>query len=60
MDNFPVLETERLLLREFRESDAQAVFDIFSLDEVTWYLDSVTMQELSAVITAPSSSSTQV
>lgn len=46
MDKFPVLETERLILREFREADAQAVFDIFALDEVTRYLDSKTMHSI--------------
>jgi len=46
MDRFPTLETERLLLREFQESDAQAVYDIFSLDQVTWYLDSETMHAI--------------
>jgi hypothetical protein len=30
VEGFPVLRTERLVLREFKDSDAQAVFDIFS------------------------------
>lgn len=34
---FPVLETERLVLRAFRPSDAPAVFDIFSKEIVTRY-----------------------
>ena len=46
MDRFPTLETPRLLLREFQESDAQAVFETFSLDQVTWYLDSETMHTI--------------
>ncbi|WHY55914.1 GNAT family N-acetyltransferase [Peribacillus simplex] len=32
---FPVLNTERLCFREIRESDAQAVFQCLSKDEVT-------------------------
>lgn len=43
MDTFPVIKTDRLLLRGFVQADAQAVFDIFSLDEVTIFLDSETM-----------------
>jgi ribosomal-protein-alanine N-acetyltransferase len=46
MDTFPVLKTDRLLLREFVQTDAQAVFDIFSLDQVTIFLDSETMQTI--------------
>jgi len=36
---FPVLETERLLLRRFSEADAEALFHIRSLDDVIRYLD---------------------
>lgn len=36
---FPVLQTERLLLRRFSERDAEALFHIRSLDEVVRYLD---------------------
>ena len=36
---FPVIETERLVLRELREGDAQAVFQIFGDDAVTRYYD---------------------
>lgn len=43
MDAFPVLKADRLLLREFVHTDAQAVFDIFSLNEVAVFLDSETM-----------------
>lgn len=46
MDEFPVLETERLLLREFQASDALAVFDIFSRDEVTRYTNPETMHSV--------------
>ncbi|MDV2685646.1 GNAT family protein [Alkalihalophilus lindianensis] len=31
---FPVLETERLTLREIKEEDAPTIFDCFSIDEV--------------------------
>lgn len=43
---FPALDTERLTLREYRASDAQAVFDIFSQDSVTRYYILETMQSL--------------
>lgn len=43
---FPVLETERLALREFQDSDTQAVFDIYSQDNVTKYVDSATMKSV--------------
>jgi len=46
VEDFPVLRTERLLLREFEEFDAQAVFDIFSHVNVTKYVDSETMQSI--------------
>jgi [ribosomal protein S5]-alanine N-acetyltransferase len=46
MDTFPVLETQRLVLREFRPQDAQAVFEIFSQEIVTRSLDSLTMQSV--------------
>lgn len=39
IDDFPVLETEHLVLREFRDSDAQSVFDILSQDIVTRYVN---------------------
>ena len=46
MNNFPIPETEQLVLREFQDPGAQAAFDIFSQDSTTWYLDSVTMQSV--------------
>ena len=46
MSQFPALDTERLMLREYRASDAQAVFDIFSQDIVTRYYILETMQSL--------------
>lgn len=39
MDVFPVLETERFILRELRIEDASDVFHYFSKDEVTQYYD---------------------
>lgn len=46
MSEFPVLHTERLVLREFRHSDAQAVFAIFAQDAVTEYHNVETMQSI--------------
>jgi ribosomal-protein-alanine N-acetyltransferase len=46
MINFPVMQTERLLLREFNQSDARSVFDIFSQDRVTKYLNVETMHSI--------------
>jgi ribosomal-protein-alanine N-acetyltransferase len=37
MSDFPVLSTQRLILREFSPSDARAVYDIFSRDVVTMH-----------------------
>lgn len=46
MNQFPVLQTKRLILREFRPSDAQAVFAIFSQDVATKYHNVETMQSV--------------
>jgi ribosomal-protein-alanine N-acetyltransferase len=46
MSEFPVLQTKRLVLREFRRSDAQAAFEIFSQDAVTKYHNVETMQSI--------------
>jgi ribosomal-protein-alanine N-acetyltransferase len=46
MSTFPVLETQRLMLREFQKSDALAVFDIFFRDIVTRYHNAETMQSV--------------
>ena len=46
MDQFPVLKTERLVLREFRDTDAQAVFEIFSQERVTRYLNTDVMHSV--------------
>jgi len=40
--DFQILETERLRLREIRDSDADAVFEIFGDDAVTRFYDLAT------------------
>ncbi|WP_309137866.1 hypothetical protein [Paenibacillus sp. SC116] len=37
--SFPILETERLILRQLRLEDAIELFDYFSKDEVTEFYD---------------------
>ncbi len=39
MEGFPVIYSQRLVLRAFSEADIPALFDIFSRDEVTQYYD---------------------
>ncbi len=39
MGQFPELRTDRLALREFRRTDAQALFEVLSRKDVTRYLD---------------------
>jgi ribosomal-protein-alanine N-acetyltransferase len=46
MSKFPTLRTERLLLRGFEGSDAQAIFDAFSRDSVTKYYNRESMQSI--------------
>lgn len=46
MNEFPILQSERLLLREFRLGDAQAVFDSFSQEAVTRYINRGPMQSI--------------
>jgi ribosomal-protein-alanine N-acetyltransferase len=45
--DFPAIVTERLFLRDFRESDIPAVFEIFSDDRVTEFYDIFTMTDIS-------------
>lgn len=45
--NFPQLETKRLILRAFEETDAIHIFNTYSLDEVTKYYDLETMKDIS-------------
>jgi [ribosomal protein S5]-alanine N-acetyltransferase len=39
MNSFPQINTDRLILRDFKESDAQAVYEIFSNDQVIEFYD---------------------
>lgn len=43
---FPVLETERLFLRQLTQNDAKDLFEYFSLDEVMEYYDLETFTQL--------------
>ncbi|MBO1913606.1 GNAT family N-acetyltransferase, partial [Microvirga sp. 3-52] len=43
---FPMLETERLILREITNEDANAVYSSFSNDEVTRYYGQDTMKDI--------------
>ncbi|QJD82784.1 GNAT family N-acetyltransferase [Cohnella herbarum] len=44
--SFPILETERLILRQLRHEDAVDLFDYFSKDEVTEFYDLDSFTEL--------------
>ena len=46
MNAFPILQTERLSLREFQPADTQAVFDSFSQAKVTKYINRGPMQSI--------------
>jgi ribosomal-protein-alanine N-acetyltransferase len=46
MNEFPSLQTRRLVLREFRETDAPAVFDSFSQEAVARYVNRAAMQSV--------------
>ena len=46
MKEFPILQTKRLVLREFRKTDAPAVFDSFSQEIVTKYINRGPMQSI--------------
>lgn len=47
-DKFPVIETERLQLRELLEADAVSVFAVFQSPEVTKFYDVETMTEVAS------------
>jgi ribosomal-protein-alanine N-acetyltransferase len=47
-EEFPIVETERLRLRELVDEDAVAVFDLFRQDQVTRYYDLETMSDVAA------------
>lgn len=46
MEKFPILQTRRLSLRAFQPGDAQAVFDSFSQEAVTRYVNRGSMQSI--------------
>jgi ribosomal-protein-alanine N-acetyltransferase len=46
MNEFPILQTERLSLREFQPADIQAVFGSFSQEKVTKYINRGPMQTI--------------
>jgi len=47
-DKFPVIETDRLQLRELLGEDAESVFGVFQNPEVTKFYDVKTMTEVAA------------
>lgn len=47
-EQFPVVETERLRLRELVDDDVEAVFDLFRQEQVTRYYDVETMTDIEA------------
>jgi len=48
-NEFPILETERLLLRELTESDANDIYEIFSSEEVTKYYGMYAFKEIDEI-----------
>ncbi|MCL1677041.1 GNAT family N-acetyltransferase [Elizabethkingia meningoseptica] len=44
--SFPVIETERLILRQLTQDDAADMFEYFSKDEVTIYYDLYTFKKI--------------
>lgn len=46
MKTFPILETDRLVLRQLTAEDSQAIFEYFSQDKVMKYYDLVTFQSI--------------
>jgi ribosomal-protein-alanine N-acetyltransferase len=39
MSQFPTLETERFVLRQIKQDDSEAIFEYFSMDEVTKFYE---------------------
>ncbi|XEC93666.1 GNAT family N-acetyltransferase [Paenibacillus tarimensis] len=39
MSQFPILETERFVLRQIKQDDSKEIFQYFSMDEVTKFYD---------------------
>jgi len=50
MNEFPILQTERLSLREFQPADTQAVFGSFSQEKVTKYINRGPMQSIQEAV----------
>ncbi|SES30499.1 GNAT family N-acetyltransferase [Psychrobacillus sp. OK032] len=50
LNNFPLLETERFLLRPIEVGDANEIFQYFSLNEVTKYYDLDTFTDINRAI----------
>lgn len=46
MSTFPVLHTERFILRQLKQEDARVLFQYFSLDEVTEFYDLESFKKL--------------
>ncbi len=47
---FPILETDRLILRQITDQDAEAIFACFSNDEVTRYYGLENMESIEQAI----------
>lgn len=47
---FPILETDRLTLRQITDQDAEAIFACFSNDEVTRYYGLENMESIEQAI----------
>jgi ribosomal-protein-alanine N-acetyltransferase len=39
MSQFPILETERFVIRQIKQDDSKEIFQYFSMDEVTQFYD---------------------
>ncbi|WP_168124032.1 GNAT family protein [Paenibacillus sp. HB172176] len=46
MLQFPILETERLILRQIKQEDSREIYNYFSLEEVTKYYDLVSFTNI--------------
>lgn len=48
--NTPILETERLILRPFKENDAINVFELGQVEKSDWYRFAIVLQDTGALI----------
>lgn len=48
--NTPILETERLILRPFKENDAINVFELGQIEKPDWYRFAIVLQDTGALI----------